>query len=251
MACELKHIYDLAHASQDRFNITLYAPTLHFLYLSTRRYVLASFWPHFTLLGQSIGSLILALDAFNLLVPDIYIDTMGFAFTLALSKLLFPRVPTAAYVHYPTISTDMLSSLDSPTSSNRGLHAGAGEGLKGDLKRRYWHLFAKAYAYVGSYVDVVMTNSSWTRSHIQELWGPTREKTRRQVGRLPGGDAISVVFPPVAVSDLETQIDVSLASESSRLPHILYIAQFRPEKNHPLILDAFAKTPFLPRLAFI
>jgi alpha-1,2-mannosyltransferase len=76
---------------------------------------------------------------------------------------------------------------------------------------------------------------------MQQLWGPTREKARRNADRSSTADDITVVFPPVAVSDLETQIDVSPASESSRLPNLLYIAQFRPEKNHSLILDAFSK----------
>jgi alpha-1,2-mannosyltransferase len=156
---------------------------------------------------------------------------MGYSFTLGLCKWLFPTVPTAAYVHYPTISTDMLSSLDSDASSNQGLHAGAGEGLRGSMKRRYWQLFAKAYGYSGKFVDVVMTNSSWTKSHIQELWGPSRATA----------EDISVIFPPVAVSDLEQKIDVSAASEASRQPHLLYIAQFRPVKNHPLILTAFSE----------
>jgi alpha-1,2-mannosyltransferase len=52
---------------------------------------------------------------------------------------------------------------------------------------------------------------------------------------------ISVVFPPVAVEELEVQIEVSPSSEKDRKPHILYIAQFRPEKNHNLIVSAFAK----------
>jgi alpha-1,2-mannosyltransferase len=222
---------------RDRFNITLNPHKLHFLYLSTRHYVLASTWPRFTLLGQSLGSLILALDAFHLLVPDIYIDTMGFAFTIALSKMLFPNVPTAAYVHYPTISTDMLSSLDAPASADRGLNAGAGQGFRGNVKRKYWQLFAKSYTFVGTFVDVIMTNSSWTRSHIQELWGNSRSSADGS----GGNKEISVVFPPVAVEDLEKEIEVSAATESSRRPHILYIAQFRPEKNHPLIIAAFSE----------
>ena len=83
-----------------------------------------------------------------------------------------------------------------------------------------------------------MTNSSWTQSHIQKLWGAWRS----------GGilshqkeNDIKVVFPPVAVEELEEQIEVSLESEPLRLPHLLYIAQFRPEKNHTLVVNAFAK----------
>ncbi|KAF2490976.1 alpha-1,2-mannosyltransferase ALG11 [Lophium mytilinum] len=220
----------------NRFNIHLHPPTVHFLYLSTRRYVLSSTWPHFTLLGQSLGSLILAYDAFSLLVPDIFIDTMGYAFALALSTFLFPAVPTSAYVHYPTISTDMLASL---SSDGQGVNAGAGVGWKGFAKRHYWSLFARLYCLVGSTIDVVMTNSTWTQSHIRSLWAPRRARRLRSIKA--SETDIDVVFPPVAVEELTDGIDVSPESESKRGPTILYIAQFRPEKNHTLIIEAFAK----------
>ncbi|KAL1837413.1 hypothetical protein VTJ49DRAFT_3805 [Mycothermus thermophilus] len=217
-----------------RFNIHLHPPTVHFLYLSTRHWVLASTWPRFTLAGQSLGSVMMAWDAFSLLVPDVFVDTMGYAFALGLAKWLFGKaLPTAAYVHYPTISTDMLDSLD-PTSAvgNQGLNAGQGVGLRGQVKRRYWRLFAAAYSRVGASADVVMTNSSWTQQHIQQLWGPLRKGQKKP---------IAVVYPPVAVSELERQVDVSAASEKRREKILLYIAQFRPEKNHQLILQAFAE----------
>ncbi|KAI9793545.1 MAG: asparagine-linked glycosylation protein [Peltula sp. TS41687] len=214
----------------DRFNIHLHPPTVVFLYLSTRYYVLSSTYPHLTLLGQSLGSVILAYDAFQLLIPDIFIDTMGYAFALAFSKLLFPKIPTGAYVHYPTISTDMLDSLN---EGGQGLNAGTGKGLKGLLKRRYWRLFSRMYGWSGGQVDVVMTNSSWTRDHIRSLWGPSRSRRGKS-------SEVDVVFPPVAVEELEEQIEVSLESENQRERIILYIAQFRPEKNHAMILEAFS-----------
>jgi alpha-1,2-mannosyltransferase len=217
---------------EDRFNIRLHAPTVHFLYLTTRDWVLASTWPRFTLLGQSIGSVILAHDAFSLLVPDIFVDTMGYAFSLALCSWLFPNVPTGAYVHYPTISTDMLDSLQ---AGGQGVNAGAGEGYRGLAKKKYWQLFAKLYSKVGSTIDVVMTNSTWTQSHIQSLWGAYRNKRTALVNK-----DINVVFPPVAVEDVAEAVEVSEASEEKRGPTLLYIAQFRPEKNHQLILEAFA-----------
>lgn len=157
---------------------------------------------------------------------------MGYAFALAFSKYLFPTVPTAAYVHYPTISTDMLSSLTSETA--QGANAGTGRGWKGLFKIYYWHLFARLYSHVGGSVDIVMTNSSWTQSHIRSLWGPSRAK------RAKSSD-VEVIFPPVAVEELTRSIDVSTFSESQREEIILYIAQFRPEKNHALILRAFAE----------
>ncbi|TWU78993.1 asparagine-linked glycosylation protein [Metarhizium rileyi] len=220
---------------ESRFNIHLHPPTVQFLYLSKRHWVLASSWPHFTLLGQSIGSMILAWDAFSLLVPDIFIDTMGYAFALGLCKFLFRNVPTGAYVHYPTISTDMLDSLD-PRSAvgSQGVNAGQGQGTRGLAKKTYWHLFAMLYSWVGSSIDVVMTNSTWTQGHVKSLWGPYRVQK-------DGNDPIAVVYPPVAVRELEQEVEVSEASEKKREQVLVYIAQFRPEKNHQLILQSFAK----------
>ena len=217
---------------KERFNISLHAPTLLFIYLSLRHLVLPSTWPHFTLLGQSLGSIPLAYDAFSLLVPDIFIDTMGYSFSVALCHYLFPHVPTAAYVHYPTISTDMLSSLDDATG-NKGLNSGAGSGFRGAMKRLYWRLFARLYGWTGSKIDLVMCNSSWTKGHISALWKRKTVKTATTFG--------NVVYPPCAVEDLEAKIEVSTQSESKRERILLYIAQFRPEKNHALILRSFSQ----------
>ena len=217
----------------NRFNIRLQASRVTFLYLSTREWVLASTWPHFTLLGQSLGSLALGWEGANLLVPDVIIDTMGYAFILALWAWLFPSVPRGAYVHYPTISTDMLSSLGDDNSSGRGVNAGLGKGWRGKAKKAYWILFARLYGWVGGMVDVVMTNSSWTQAHISSLWGRSRDKRGQR-------HAITVVYPPCAVKELEEKIPIDSISESQRSKSLLYIAQFRPEKQHGLIIDAFA-----------
>lgn len=220
---------------ENRFNIRLHAPTVAFLYLSTRHWVLASTWPHFTLAGQSVGSIIMAWDAFSLLVPDVFVDTMGYAFALGLSKFLFRDVPTGAYVHYPTISTDMLDSLDPKSAAgDQGLNAGKGAGPRGAVKKLYWKLFAQFYSWTGASIDVVMTNSSWTQAHIQRLWGPLRHGKEK-------GSPVAVVYPPVAVCELEREVQVSAASESKREKVILYIAQFRPEKNHQLIIQSFSE----------
>ncbi|KAI9658541.1 MAG: asparagine-linked glycosylation protein [Trizodia sp. TS-e1964] len=182
-------------------------------------------------LVESLGSVYLAYEAFSLLVPDVFVDTMGYAFSLAFSKLLFPDVPTGAYVHYPTISTDMLGSLE---SGGQGVNAGSGKGLKGFVKREYWLFFARCYGWAGGNIDVVMTNSSWTQQHILDLW--SRKRTHKSKSY-----PVTVVFPPVAVEELEREIEISPASEKKRERALLYIAQFRPEKNHALILRAFAE----------
>ncbi|RKF82438.1 GDP-Man:Man-PP-Dol alpha-1,2-mannosyltransferase [Golovinomyces cichoracearum] len=223
----------LAHV-QKCFNINLHQPSIYFLYLTKRSWVLASSWPHFTLLGQSVGSLVLAWEAFSLLIPDIFIDTMGYAFSLAFCKLLFRNLPTGAYVHYPTISTDMISSLNSnPLSTIKGVNGGKGVGFVGFGKKIYWNLFAKFYSIVGGSIDAVMTNSSWTQDHIVSLWGPWRSRFKKA--------APIIVYPPVAVRELASEFELSTAKERKRHPVILYLGQFRPEKNHPLILRSFSK----------
>lgn len=217
---------DLLVASvKKRFDITLQPHSLHFVFLSRRHFVLATTYPYFTLLGQSLGSLVLAYEAFSMLVPDIFIDTMGYAFAVALCKILFPGVPTGAYVHYPTISTDMLDSLDDHTGT-KGIHSGAGSGLKGRVKKGYWHLFAQLYGWVGKRTDVVMCNSTWTAGHISKLWSIARP---------------SIVYPPCPVHEIEEKVQIDEQSERQRQPIVLYVAQFRPEKNHGLILRSFAK----------
>lgn len=159
---------------------------------------------------------------------------MGYAFALGLSKWMFKNVPTGAYVHYPTISTDMLDSLDPnhPLGAH-GVNAGQGKGIRGVLKRNYWKLFAKVYSLMGSTVDVVMTNSSWTQAHVTQLWGPGRKENAKT-------EPIAIVYPPCAVEELAEEVEVSAASEPKRQKLLLYIGQFRPEKNHPLIVEAFA-----------
>lgn len=154
---------------------------------------------------------------------------MGYAFALGLCKLLFPKVPTGAYVHYPTISTDMLESLE----GTQGAHAGKGAGAQGFAKKNYWKLFAILYSWVGSSVDIVMTNSTWTQDHIKTLWDPYRRQKSKT-------DPIVVVYPPTAVREMEQEVEVSEESEKRREKAIIYLAQFRPEKNHQLILRSFA-----------
>jgi len=150
---------------------------------------------------------------------------MGYAFAVAFASYLFPQISTSAYVHYPTISTDMLSSLDD-TTGTKGIHAGAGSGWKGRAKKIYWHVFAYLYGWSGKCIDVVMCNSTWTANHIRQLWSPSKP---------------TIVYPPCPVHEIIAKVNLNAESSRSRDPSVLYVAQFRPEKNHSLILNAFAK----------
>jgi glycosyltransferase involved in cell wall biosynthesis len=70
--------------------------------------------------------------------------------------------------------------------------------------------------------DVVMVNSSWTSAHIQQLWWSLKEP--------------ALVYPPCDTSDLQK---LPLDRKLKHL-YLVSVAQFRPEKNHRLQLEAFA-----------
>lgn len=158
------------------------------------------------MLLQSLGSLVLAYEAISTFVPDVFIDTMGYAFTLPFVSSVL-EIPTAAYVHYPTISTDMLARLPGVSV----------------VKNLYWRLFALAYGYVCRQINDLMANSSWTRDHMEQLTGKKASKGQ-----------IRVIFPPC---DTDALTDLPL---TEREKSIIYVAQFRPEKDHMTVLKAFS-----------
>ncbi|XP_003433100.4 GDP-Man:Man(3)GlcNAc(2)-PP-Dol alpha-1,2-mannosyltransferase [Canis lupus familiaris] len=206
-----------------RFNIKLTHP-VKFVFLRKRYLVEDSLYPHFTLLGQSLGSIFLGWEALMQCVPDVYIDSMGYAFTLPLFKYL-GGCHVGSYVHYPTISTDMLSVVK---NQNVGFNNAAfitRNPFLSKLKLIYYYLFAFIYGLVGSCSDVVMVNSSWTLNHILSLWKV--------------GNCTNIVYPPC---DVQTFLDIPLREKKTTPGHLLVsVGQFRPEKNHPLQIKAFAK----------
>ncbi|KAK9459166.1 uncharacterized protein V1516DRAFT_681146 [Lipomyces oligophaga] len=201
-----------------RFEIELDETRVEFVFLTRRDLVSAARWPRVTLLGQAMGSIILAYEAIQQLVPDIFIDTMGYAFTYPIVSLLL-GIPVAAYVHYPMISTDMLGKL----SLNRQLP-----------KFMYWCFFALLYGIAGSFADIVMANGVWTYRHIHSVWWINRlfSKIHDRSKKL---DYV-ILYPPCATDEL-VRFDVS----APRRPVVLSIAQFRPEKRHEIIISEFAK----------
>lgn len=67
-------------------------------------------YPHFTMLLQSLASMVVVIDGLKQFVPDIFFDTTGLAFTYPVVKVLTGS-KILSYTHYPTISTDMLQRV--------------------------------------------------------------------------------------------------------------------------------------------
>lgn len=77
------------------------------------------------------------------------------------------------------------------------------------------------YSLVGRCAEIVMVNSTWTENHITALW-KVPLKTHR-------------IYPPCDVGDLKRV--QYLGNDKDRIT-IMSVGQFRPEKDHPLQLQA-------------
>ncbi|WVZ16672.1 hypothetical protein V8G54_009654 [Vigna mungo] len=249
----------------DRFGVTLLSPP-KVVHLYKRKWIEETTYPHFTMIGQSLGSMYLAWEALCKFTPVYYFDTSGYAFTYPLARLFGCKV--ICYTHYPTISSDMLSRVrDRSLMYNNDALITKSVWLS-RCKIVYYTFFSCLYGIVGSCAHLAMVNSSWTKSHIESLW------------KVP--DRIKRVYPPCDTSGLQLShiacYFVALKSltvcffyvssrcskqykqvlpleRSTEVPVIISVAQFRPEKAHTLQLEAFSAAikrldPSLPKPKF-
>lgn len=185
------------------------------------------------MVGQSIGSMILGVEALWAATPDVFVDTTGFAFTYPIAKLFGCFVH--CYTHYPTISSDMLSLVFERRESYNNSSGVAHNLFKARVKWVYYKLFAFFYSVVGRAADLIFVNSTWTCNHIRHIWSTNRAR---------------VVYPPCDTESLRSiplgrirpSCDESTANDvSARQNLVVSIGQFRPEKDHSLQLRAFAR----------
>jgi alpha-1,2-mannosyltransferase len=212
---------------KERFSITI-PPSLDISFLHMNKY---AFYldpaPRFSLLVESWNSLWLAWNALQLSMqtpPHIFVDTTGYAFTYPVARFLV-GCHVIAYVHYPTISTDMLRLVwDRRRTSYNHAEQIAQSSWRTALKLVYYVWFAVIYGIVGSCASLVWVNSTWTQQHIQSLWlWAARWK-----------QCIHILYPPCPTSK-------ATLSSKTRETIVLSIGQFRPEKDHMLQLESFEK----------
>lgn len=210
---------------KQQFDVDLHRDKLLFMPLQTWKYLEARRYPRLTLILSSLGSLITGWEAVQILRPKLFIESVGFAFMYPLFRLFGARV--IAYVHYPTISSDMIKQVHSRTTSYNNGSMVAKSSILSYLKLHYYRTFSVMYGIAGRSCDFIMVNSSWTAGHINEIW------------RLPS--KTSILFPPCDVQKL------SSFPFQDRKRIILSVAQFRPEKDHRLqievLRDLFKRYP--------
>lgn len=154
---------------------------IFFVNLSSSWLLDPSVYPRLTMVGQSLGSILVGYEALRSFQPDIFFDTIGAAFTFPLARFVGCKV--LAYVHYPTISMDMFPTITLPYSElfsrstwKRFVFAYS--------KLQYYKLFRVLYRIVGHFASPggVFVNSTWTQNHINSLWSPIRASLDSPVG---------------------------------------------------------------------
>lgn len=201
--------------AQARFGITVDEKRIRLVPLYMRWLVEPRYYPMFTLLGQSLGGALLATEALWRLNPEVFIDTMGAASSYPIARYVF-GCKVACYVHYPAISTDMLSLVGrrEATYNNRAFISNSI--ILSSVKVVYYQILAFIYGKQGACAHAVLCNSSWTAEHVMDIWGIDPR----------------IVPPPCNTKDLQ-QLDLG-----GRENLIISLGQFRPEKNHALQLEA-------------
>jgi alpha-1,2-mannosyltransferase len=144
---------------------------------------------------------------------QVWIDTAGWPGAYPLAVAAGSRVIT--YVHYPVISTDMLSRVWRRSTAYNNAAGVASSRHATVLKAIYYRLFAFLYGFLGAFPACIMVNSSWTLAHIRSLW---------MFSRCPP----VLVYPPCDVAGLAALP----LQRPADVVTLCSIAQFRPEKNH-------------------
>lgn len=148
---------------------------------------------------------------------QVWIDTVGWPASYPAAWLAGAQV--VAYVHYPTISTDMLHRVARRDDAFNNSAAVSSSALKTQAKLLYYRLFALLYGWLGAFPMLVMVNSTWTQGHICAMWWRWRAQRPR------------IVYPPCDVGELQ-QLSLKQDRVSQSELALCSVAQFRPEKNH-------------------
>lgn len=116
----------------------------------------------------------------------------------------------------------MLRRVSSRTISHNNKSVVAKNPFLSWSKLYYYRFFSFLYGKVGRCADTVMVNSSWTENHIVKIWNAPY-KTHR-------------VYPPCEVGNLKK---IEFTPSSDGKIYILSVGQYRPEKDHPLVIQSF------------
>lgn len=168
---------------------------------------------------QAIGYMRVCVHALSLMPCDIFVDTTGAAFAYPLVRLLFP-CQIYSYTHYPTVSYDMLETVQSGRVQFNN-QAGAGSVMQ-QVKLQYYKVLILLYRFCGFFTSQVASNSSWTKGHVDSLWGLS-------------DDYSQTIYPPCG--EEFARLDLGKPRDNM----VVSFAQFRPEKEHVKQVEIWKK----------
>jgi alpha-1,2-mannosyltransferase len=215
--------------AKERFGIELREP-IHVIDLTLEKLARAETHKRCTIAAQFLGSAALGFEALWAFTPDVLVDTVGHAAVYPIAKYLF-GCKTVAYVHYPTVSSDMIARVQSRMTTYNNSPRFAASTLLTGAKVVYYRAFAKVYGWCGRACSCVMVNSSWTKRHIDELWSVDS----------------NVVYPPCNVETLAqiplTRPRLDRAGNAVKKDkcalRVVSVGQFRPEKAQLMQIAAW------------
>lgn len=158
---------------------------------------------------------------------------MGYAFTFHIVKWL-GAIPVGAYVHYPTISTDMLARVRSRKKWHTNSSAISSSPILSTAKLMYYRLFMYYYALSLRAASFLMVNSSWTKQHVDAILSHS-DPVLDLVHSLPPFVLLRVLDPSGSTASKEAMIvyppcdtrEIATFALEGRERVILSIAQFR------------------------
>ncbi len=193
---------DILLSVKQYFNIDLniYQSSITFIYLRSRFLLEEKNYQILSLFGSNIGSIIVGFEALIRFIPDIYIDSMGYAFTYPCFYYL-ASIPIISYVHHPIIRTDRVIEQYATTFMSK-------------ITLIYYEIFTFIYGWCGSCSEIIYCNSLWIKNQLDLR-------------------SIQVVYPPCDIKQF------LMNKDEQKVKSIVSIGQFRLEKNHELQIRSF------------
>jgi alpha-1,2-mannosyltransferase len=211
---------EILKKAEDRFNVKFGNRAPKFIQLTRTQWIKPM--RAFTILGQILGTMYLAFEAMYKYQPDIFIDSVGLAFSFRIVKKLLPKCKVVAYVHYPFISMDMLDAVGKRGESFNNSSRIADSPILSRIKYFYYQRLIYEYGQMSKFCDYVWANSTWTRDQMERVWPSFKGN-------------ISRLYPPCSTTNF------SKLKMDRKENIMMSFAQFRPEKHHKLQLDIFKK----------
>lgn len=173
----------------------------------------AHHWKVFSRYLEALSHALVAFDALDHFMPDIFLESFTAPFAPISAKILNPHLNVQTYLHYPFTSKQFLSRYSTTfMDSSKGVLARAFAAFK----YVYHYGLYLIYKSMGFFVDVCYSNSTWTQRLMDGIWGH---------------GSCEILYPPCNIDEFYTD-DFNKKSRT-----VISVAQFRWEKRQDVQLD--------------